>query len=110
MPYIYMLKCADGSYYVGQTTNIEKRLAEHQNGTYQGYTSSRRPVTLMWHEHVQTDDDAFRLERKLKGWTRAKKEALIAGDFTQLHQIVRNERVMREARKRRRTGDVGEPE
>jgi predicted GIY-YIG superfamily endonuclease len=95
-----MLRCADGSYYVGQTTDIERRLAEHQTGVYEGYTSSRRPVELVWHEHIQTDDEAFKLERKLKGWSRAKKEALIKSDFAQLHGIVRDERKRREAKKR----------
>ena len=99
MPYVYILKCADDSYYVGQTTDIQTRVAQHQDGTYPGYTSQRRPVTLVWHEHVQTDDQAFLLERKLKGWTRAKKEALIAGDFQLLHTIVKNERKRREAKK-----------
>jgi len=100
MPDVYILKCADDSYYVGQTHDIVQRVAQHQDGTFAGYTSARRPITLVWRESVQTDDEAFRLERKLKGWTRVKKEALIAGDFERLHDIVKNERKIREAKKR----------
>lgn len=100
MPYVYILKCSDGSYYVGQTSDIEQRLAQHKDGAYKGYTSTRRPVTLLWHQKVQTDDEAFQLERKLKGWTRAKKEALIAGKFEQIHEIVKTERKARETMKR----------
>ena len=100
MPYVYILKCADDSYYVGQTYDVELRVAQHKDGTFEGYTSARRPVTLVWHEFVQTGNQAFQLERKLKGWSRAKKEALIAGDYEQIHDIVRNERKTREARKR----------
>ncbi len=96
MPYVYLLRCADGSYYVGQTVDLEHRLAAHQTGAYEGYTYSRRPVELVWHEHVQTDDQAFKLERQLKGWSRAKKQALIQGDFGQLHAIVKGERRRRE--------------
>jgi predicted GIY-YIG superfamily endonuclease len=106
MPYVYILRCSDDSYYVGQTTDIALRVAQHQDGTYEGYTSHRRPVTLVWHEHVQSDDQAFLLERKLKGWSRAKKEALIAGDFQLLHDIVKNERMSREAKKRKTGGII----
>ena len=77
MPYIYILKCADDSYYVGSTVNLAQRFAQHQAGTYGGYTSKRLPVTLLWSQEVQTDNDAFLLERKLKGWSRVKREALI---------------------------------
>jgi predicted GIY-YIG superfamily endonuclease len=97
MPYVYMLKCNDGTYYVGQTLDIELRLAQHQAGTYGGYTAVRRPVQLMWHQRVQTDDEAFKLERRLKKWSQAKKEALIASDFERLHDIVTDERKRKES-------------
>jgi predicted GIY-YIG superfamily endonuclease len=96
MAYVYMLKCSDESYYVGQTTDIERRLQEHHAGTYGGYTSFRRPVRLVWFQETQTADEAFKLERKLKGWSRAKKEALIDGDYERIHQIVSEERRRRE--------------
>ena len=80
----YMLRCADGSYYVGCTTNVDQRLGEHQAGTFGGYTASRRPVEMVWADEFPTIDDAIAVERQLKGWSRAKKEALIRGDFGRL--------------------------
>ena len=91
MPYIYILKCADNSYYVGSTVDLAHRFAQHQAGTYGGYTSKRLPVTLLWSQEVQTDNEAFLLERKVKGWSRVKKEALIRGDFQKVHEIVHDE-------------------
>ena len=80
----YMLRCADGSYYAGCTTNINQRLGEHQAGTFGGYTASRRPVEMVWADELPTIDDAIVVERQLKGWSRAKKEALARGDFDAL--------------------------
>ena len=91
MPHIYILKCADDSYYTGSTVDLVLRLAQHQAGTYGGYTSNRLPVVLVWSQEVQTDGEAFLLERKIKGWSRAKKEALIRGDFQKIHAIVHDE-------------------
>lgn len=91
MPYVYILQCRDNSYYVGSTVDLTHRLVQHQAGTYGGYTSKRRPVLLRWSQEVPTENDAFLLERKLKGWSRAKKEALIRGEFETLHRIVRSE-------------------
>ena len=73
MPFVYMPRCSDNWYYTGQTTDISRRLEEHQSGKYEGYTHSRRPVTLVWFIKVQTDNDAFLLERKLKGWSAPKR-------------------------------------
>ncbi len=91
MPYVYILQCRDNSYYVGSTVDLAHRLSHHQAGTYGGYTSKRLPVTLLWSQEVPTDNDAFLLERKLKGWSRVKKEALIREDFHKIHRIVHNE-------------------
>lgn len=96
MPFVYILLCADQSYYTGSTVNLEDRLAQHQAGVYEGYTSARRPVQLVWSQEVQTDNDAFLLERKIKGWSRAKKMALIRGDIHAIHDIVKSERQRRE--------------
>jgi len=80
--YIYLLRCADGSYYVGSARKeLDQRIGEHNAGVYGGYTSSRRPVTLVWAQHFQNITDAIVVERQLKGWSRAKKEALIRGDY-----------------------------
>ncbi len=101
MPFVYILKCSDGSYYVGSTTNLEKRLAEHQSGFFEGYTQSRRPVELIWSAEMPTEHEAFSFERQIKGWSRAKKEALVRGDWGRVHLVVRQERKQREAKKRK---------
>ena len=89
--FVYMLRCADGSYYVGSTRgeSVEKRVGEHQNGTYPGYTSRRRPVTLVWSEHFENPTEAVLTERRLKGWSRAKKEALIRDDWPTVQALAR---------------------
>ncbi len=80
--FIYILQCADGSYYVGKTqASLEHRVAQHNAGTFGTYTASRRPVELAWHQEFQSYSDANAMERRLKGWSRAKKQALIRGDF-----------------------------
>jgi putative endonuclease len=87
---LYILHCADGSYYTETTVgNLEKRVAEHQAGTHDGYTSLRRPVMLVFHQHFERLDDAAAAERKVKGWRRDKKEALIRGDFASLPSLAR---------------------
>jgi len=88
--YTYLLRCSDGSYYVGHTDDLEARMAQHQSGALGGYSSKRLPVSLLWSEKFQTRDDAFAAERKLKGWSRAKKEALIAGDWDGLRVLSRS--------------------
>jgi len=87
--FVYMLKCADGSFYVGSATGEDstKRIAEHESGAYPGYTFTRRPVTLVWSEHFVRITDAIAVERKIKGWSRAKKEALIKGDWHEIEQL-----------------------
>ena len=97
MPFVYILKCADGSYYTGSTTDLEMRMAQHQTGYFKGYTSSRLPVELVWQQVFPTEHDAFVAEQQVKGWTRVKKEALIRGDFDAIHEIVKTERKRREA-------------
>jgi putative endonuclease len=80
--WVYLLRCADGSFYAGHTEDLEKRLQQHQDGSLPGYTSKRRPVTLVWADHSNCREDALAFERRIKGWSRAKKKALIAGDWT----------------------------
>jgi putative endonuclease len=88
--FVYMLRCADGSYYVGSARNdLERRVAEHQAGVYQGYTSAKRPVHLVWSEYFDQIRDAIAAERKIKGWSRAKKEALIRGDWIKIKLLAR---------------------
>ncbi len=83
--WLYILKCADGSYYTGTTrANLEKRIGEHQAGAFDGYTAQRTPVVLVFSQFFDHITDAISAERQVKGWSRAKKKALIAGDYTGL--------------------------
>lgn len=100
MHYVYILRCSDGSYYVGSTHDLEYRLEEHRAGSLGGYTSHRIPVELMWSSDFPTEHDAFLAERQIKGWSRAKKEALIRSGLEGVHEIVRDERKRRETRRR----------
>ncbi|MGE0660419.1 MAG: GIY-YIG nuclease family protein [Reyranellaceae bacterium] len=85
---LYVLRCADGSYYVGTARRgVERRVSEHNDGNYGSYTASRRPVELVYSCGFQRFADAVAAERQVKGWTRAKKEALIAGDFELLSHL-----------------------
>jgi predicted GIY-YIG superfamily endonuclease len=91
MPYwTYLLRCADGSYYVGHTDDLDLRIAKHDDGTLGGYTSTRRPVTLVYAESFDTRDDAFWRERQIKGWSRAKKEALAREDWSELRRLAKS--------------------
>jgi putative endonuclease len=88
--YVYILRCADGSYFVGkyQGDRLEGRVADHNNGVYpDAYTAKRHPVTLIWSTWFGRYDEAVAFERKLKGWSRAKKEALIRGDEAALKAL-----------------------
>ncbi len=86
----YMLRCADGHYYVGHTDNLEQRVAQHQSGWVKGYTYKRRPVTLVWSQYFLTREEAKQAERQVKGWSRAKKEALIAGDWALVSALAKS--------------------
>jgi len=86
---VYMLLCADGSYYVGSTSDdgLEHRVAEYNSAAYpDAYTSSRRPVTLVWSECFDRITDAIAAERQIKGWSRLKKQALVRGDWSTIVQ------------------------
>jgi putative endonuclease len=101
MPYaVYILQCSDDSYYTGLTKELDARVQEHQMGKRtDSYTYSRRPVKLVWSVVTESYQEAFQWEHKIKGWSRAKKEALIRGDNEGIHEIVKNERKGREKNK-----------
>lgn len=84
MPYIYILECADGSYYTDSTWNLEKRLWEHENGLGANYTKKRLPVKLVYCEQCDRIEDAFLREKQVQGWSRRKKQALIEGNMEKL--------------------------
>jgi putative endonuclease len=91
--YAYMLRCAYGSYYVGSARRgLDQRIGEHNAGSYGGYTSTRRPVALVWAQHFLVITDANAVERQIKGWSRAKKEALIRGDYEAIRQLSKRAR------------------
>ncbi|MCX6234617.1 MAG: GIY-YIG nuclease family protein [Bacteroidetes bacterium] len=75
--YMYILQCADGSYYTGSTNDLERRFEQHQNGEGANHTKKRLPVKLVYFEEFSRIDEAFYREKQVQGWSRAKKEALI---------------------------------
>lgn len=90
--WVYLLRCADGSYYAGHTENVEQRLAEHQAGEVAGYTATRRPVELVCSEAFSTREEALACERRIKGWSRKKKEAMMRGDWAEVSRLARCKR------------------
>jgi putative endonuclease len=88
--YVYMVLCADHSFYTGITNNAEYRVNQHNYGEDPGcYTFKRRPVTLVHVSDFSNVDDAIRWEKQLKGWSRAKKKALAAGNWAAIHELAR---------------------
>ena len=79
--FAYMLRCADDSYYVGHTDDLERRIAQPDVGEYPGYTRHRHPVVLVWSQDFPSREEALVAERQIKGWSRIKKEALIRADW-----------------------------
>jgi predicted GIY-YIG superfamily endonuclease len=94
MPFwVYILSCSDGSYYTGHTDDLEIRLFQHQSGEVEGcYTHSRRPVKLIVYQEFPTRDEAFAAEIQIKGWSRAKKEAMIKGDWEEVSRLARSKK------------------
>jgi putative endonuclease len=88
---VYILRCRNGEYYTGSArTSLEQRVAEHNAGRYAGYTKRRRPVEMVFAREFDRIEDAIAAERQIKGWSRAKKEVLIAGDLERLKQLSQN--------------------
>ncbi|MBI2860947.1 MAG: GIY-YIG nuclease family protein [Chloroflexi bacterium] len=85
--WVYILRCADNSYYTGHTDNLEERIAKHQAGAIKGYTTTRLPVTMVFSQDFPTRVEALACERQIKGWRRSKKEALIRGDWDEVSRL-----------------------
>jgi putative endonuclease len=85
--WVYLLRCADGSYYTGHTDDLEKRVAAHQTGEIPGYTSTPRPVELVFSQDFPTREEALDAELRVKGWSRKKKEAMIRGDWKEVRRL-----------------------
>ena len=91
--HVYIIECCDGSYYAGSTSELEQRINEHVHGLDEGaYTYPLRPVKFLWSQSFTDPDDMVEAERKLKGWTRVKKEALMRGDFHLLPGLSKKKR------------------
>jgi len=90
--FFYILKCSDGSFYVGSTTNLEDRVRTHNKGEGATHTAKRRPVQLEYHEKFNSFNDAVKRERQVKKWSRAKKEALICGEKESLKKLSKSHR------------------
>ncbi len=91
MPYMYILQCADGSYYVGSTKDLERRLWQHSEGLGAKYTARRRPVELVYAEEYTSIADAYQREKQVQGWGRKKREALIRGGYDALPELARKD-------------------
>lgn len=89
--FTYMLRCADGSYDVGQTDDIERRVSQHEAGAVPGHTVTRLPIQLAWFEEFPTREEAKAAEAQIKNWSRKKKEALIGGNIDELKQAARKD-------------------
>ncbi|MBI4429602.1 MAG: GIY-YIG nuclease family protein [Ignavibacteriales bacterium] len=85
-----MLRCSEGTFYTGSTTDLDNRMYEHKMGLYDGYTARRRPVKLMWSDEFPDYQQAFDSERQIKGWSHKKKQALLNGDFDLLHELAQS--------------------
>ena len=87
MPYMYILRCCDDTFYTGSTIDLEKRLWQHQNGEGANYTRKRLPVELVYFEEYSRIDEAFYREKQVQRWSRAKKKTLIKGFSDKLHKL-----------------------
>jgi len=87
--WVYILRCRDGSYYTGHTDDLDKRMAEHEQGLAADWTRRRRPVELVWCDWAGERYEALAFERRIKNWSKAKMEALIAGDWERVGYFAR---------------------
>jgi len=95
MPSMYILECADSSFYTGSARNLAKRFIQHMIGEGCNHTKTRLPVKLVYCEYYTRIDDAFNREKQVQGWSRKKKLALIEGRDTELPELARNRRRIR---------------
>ncbi len=91
MFWVYILRCADNSYYTGHTDDLEARIGLHQSGECDGYTASRLPVELLWSQECPTREEALAAEMQIKGWSRKKKEAMMRGDWVEVSCLAQSQ-------------------
>ena len=87
MAWTYLLECSDGTYYVGSTVDLERRVAQHNVGEGAAYTRHRRPVRVVWAAEFDRVDQAFAFEKQVQGWSRRKRQALIEGRWDVLPDL-----------------------
>ena len=97
--WIYILRCADDSYYTGHTDNIEYRIAQHVAGSIDGYTATRLPVLPILIQEFPTREEALAMELRIKGWSRKKKEAMIRGDWNEVSRLSRGKHLHERVKK-----------
>jgi predicted GIY-YIG superfamily endonuclease len=90
MFWVYILRCADGSYYTGHTDNLEKRMNQYHTDECEVYIAARRPVELAWSQECATRYEVLSAEQQIKGWSRRKKEAMMHGDWEEVSRLARN--------------------
>ena len=89
--WVYILRCADNSYYTGHTDNLEQRIAQHHQGYFPScYTYKRRPLELLFSQDFVTREEALTSEQQIKGWSRKKKEAMMRGDWTEVSRLAKS--------------------
>ena len=103
MPFVYMLRCSDDSFYVGSCRSLPLRMWQHQEGLGASYTRKRRPVELVWSEEFDRIDHAFAREKQIQNWSRAKRIALIEQRYADLPRLA--ERTSRRRRRERADQD-----
>ncbi len=108
--YMYILKCIDGSYYTGSTKELDLRVSQHQMGEGANYTKMRRPVKLVYSEEYDRIDDAFYREKQIQGWSKNKKESLIAGEYDNLPKLSVAYRDKKDAEVTRSVRSLREPQ
>jgi predicted GIY-YIG superfamily endonuclease/proteasome lid subunit RPN8/RPN11 len=86
----YMLHCRGGTFYVGHTDDLERRMAQHVSGAFRGFTRDNLPVELVWSEYFGTREEARLAEKRIKGWSRKKKLALIRGDWEAISRLAKS--------------------
>jgi putative endonuclease len=89
MPFVYIVKCADNSFYVGSTRDLERRIWQHSTGQGAAYTRRRLPIELVFAQEFERIDEAYFLEKRIQGWSRAKRQALIDGRYNDLPRLSR---------------------
>ena len=98
MAWTYLLECSDGTYYVGSTVDLERRVAQHDAGERAAYTRRRRPVRLVWAAEFDRIAEAFAFEKRVQGWNRRKRRALIEGRWDSLPELASRSWAARRAR------------